>query len=168
MSRSVHRFLWAWLGLILVWGSGCADYAVKTPLGDVTLGQGREEQRQAREEAVARYNYCPTSGCVVRLESLQVRPDKAYRGENITLTTTYTILTPEQVAIPVTISRELFFGGKSLGKVQSTNTRNNNGTWSRAIDLALPANVAPGIYTIVSRISTGYGSDEKSIQFTVE
>ena len=32
------------------------------------------------------------------------------------LTTTYTILTPEQVALPVAITREIFYHGKSLGK----------------------------------------------------
>jgi hypothetical protein len=157
------------LGLILVLG-GCAfnGPTISSPVGGLKLGSYREEMRLSREDAVAKYNYCPTGGCVVRLESVEVKPSQAHKGEDLTLTTSYTILTPEQVAIPVTISREMFFQGKSLGKVKDTDTRNYNGTWSHQTDISLAADAAPGIYTIVTQISTGYGQDQKSVQFGVE
>jgi len=172
MVKYGNRLLAGFIVLMLFKAAGCAsDTAVKSAVGEFTYsnwGQYRQEMQLSREDAVARYNYCPTGGCVVRLESVDVKPSRAYKGESLILTTAYTILTPEQVAIPVTISREIFFKGKSLGKTEQFADRNFNGTWKQQASFSLPPNAAPGIYTVVTRISTGYGSDKKSIDFTVE
>ena len=159
------------LGLTLTFWliSPLSGLAFQTPFGEFLFqGDYRETRKLEREAAVARYNYCPTGGCVVRMESVQIRPTRAYKGGTLTLTTTYTILTPDDVAIPVSISREMFFQGKSLGRVNDINTRNKNGTWVQEINFSLPANAAPGIYTLNTRVNTAYGSDQKSLQFTVQ
>jgi hypothetical protein len=172
MVKYRNRLLAGFIVLMLFKVAGCAsDTAVRSAVGEFSYsnwGQYRQTMQLSREDAVAKYNYCPTGGCVVRLESTDVKPSRAYKGENLTLTTAYTILTPEEVAIPVTISREIFFKGKSLGQARTTNTRNFNGTWSHQIDFSLPSNAAAGIYTLVTKVSTGYGSDRKSLEFTVE
>ncbi len=85
--------------------------------GDYTWGAwgaSREASRLGREDLVARENYCSTGGCVLRLEKVQVLPLQARQGEVLTLAATYTLLTPDQVAIPVSISREISFRGKSM------------------------------------------------------
>ena len=48
-----------------------------------------------------------------------MRPSRAHKGDTLTLTTVYTILTPEQQALPVTITREIFFQGKVLGQTKN-------------------------------------------------
>lgn len=131
-------------------------------------GTSRETSRLGREQTVARENYCPTGGCVIRLDRVSVKPLRARAGDTLVLSTSYTLLTPEQIAIPVSISREIFFQGKSLGKTKSTDTRTLNGSFDQEIDFKLPANAAAGNYTLVTVISTGYGQDQKTVEFRVE
>jgi hypothetical protein len=176
MRTGWQRFL-GWLGIILLLGTIApgAEIAAQSesPFGDPYREWGmmlrqREASRLGREDTIAKYNYCPTGGCVVRLESVEVRPNRARKGETLKLITSYSILTPEQIAIPVVTSREILFQGNPLGKTRDIATRKYNGTWVQEIDFALPENAAPGVYTLVTRINTGYGSDQKSTQFTVE
>lgn len=131
-------------------------------------GSYKNELRLQREEAVARHNYCPTSGCVIRIERVGVSPARVQRGRQAYLTLTYTILTADDVGIPVTITRELFFQGQSLGKIISRNLRTPNGTFDQEVVFTLPDNAAPGLYTLTTRVSTGYGQDTKSVTFTVD
>jgi hypothetical protein len=131
-------------------------------------GTYNDVMRQNREDAVAKHNYCPTSGCVVRLDKLTMSPNLIHRGQYASITLTYTILTAENTDIPVTISREIFHRGKSLGKTTSRNMRTPNGTFDQELAFTLPDNSAPGQYTLKTRVSTGYGQDEKSLEFTVD
>ncbi len=139
--------------------------------GDYTWGAyggNREASRMGREDIVARENYCSTSGCVLRLDGVEVRPPRARSGQTMVLATTYTILTPDAVAIPVAISRDILFQGKSLGRTKNIESRRLNGTWVQEIDFTLPANAAAGVYTLKTKVTTGYGSDQKETQFRVE
>jgi len=139
--------------------------------GDYTwgvYGGDREYSRQGREDLVARENYCPSGGCVLRLEGVEVRPPKARGGQTLTLSTTYTILTPDGVAIPVAITRQIFFQGNSLGQTKSMEMRNLNGTWTQDVDFTLPADARPGVYTLNTKVTTGYGLDQKEVQLRVE
>jgi hypothetical protein len=141
---------------------------IPTPLGDFKWNRYQEEKNMTREEAVAKYNYCPTGGCVIRFEDVQVSPASAHPGDTLTLTTTYTLLTATDTPIPVSITREIFYQGKSLGQTKLLSTRNLNGTWTQRVEFPVARDASPGIYTLVSRINTGYGSDEKSVQFAVQ
>jgi hypothetical protein len=161
-----------WLGVLLVLGivMGGGGW-VFNPSGEPGKGivwtRYQTQKTEEREAAVARQNYCPTGGCVIRLEEVQLKPTRAARGGTLTLTTKYTILTPENVPIPITISRELLFGNKSLGRVKAMNANNTNGTYVQSLDFTLPADAAAGLYTLVTRVSTGYGMDEKRLEFSV-
>jgi hypothetical protein len=128
----------------------------------------QESRRLNREDAVAKYNYCPTGGCVLRLEGVELKPKSIRPGDNILINTSYTVLTPERVGIPVRLTREIFYQGKSLGKFTTTDSRVENGTWNKQGSYDLPAEASPGIYSLRTRVSTGYGFDEKTVQFAVE
>lgn len=132
------------------------------------FGGSREASRLGREQIMSRENYCPTGGCVIRMDSVSVKPQRARRGGTLVFATSYTILTPEEIAIPVTITREIIFQGKSLSKTKSMDTRKLNGAWDQETNFTIPADAAPGDYTLVTQISTGYGQDQKSIQFRVD
>ena len=84
------------------------------------------------------------------------------------LATTYTIMTPDAVAIPVAITRDISFQGKSLGRTRSMESRKLNGTWVQEVDFTLPANARPGVYTLKTKVSTGYALSEKETQFQVQ
>ncbi len=131
-------------------------------------GETREESRMGREDIIAREGYCPTGGCVLRLDKVEVRPNRVRRGGTVTLATTYTILTPEQVAMPVAITREIFYQGKSLGQTKSMESRVYNGTRTQEVNFTLPASAAPGIYQLITKISTGYGTAQDRTDFQVD
>lgn len=152
-------------GVFLLLMAACGT-GLRTPLGEIYWTQFKQQRQMARDEAAARYNYCPEGGCLIRLEDIEVRPAVSRRGDTLAVTTTYTLLTAQELAVPVTISRELFFAGKSLGRIKEISTTQGNGTWNQQVHFALPASAAPGTYTLVTRISTPYGSDRKSTQFT--
>ena len=140
-------------------------------LSDYTFGfygASREESRLGREDIIAREGYCPTGGCVLRLDKVEVRPNRVRRGGTTVLSTTYTILTPEQVALPVAITREIFYREKSLGRTKSIESRVYNGTRTQQVDFTLPTNAAPGIYQLVTKITTGYGTAQDRTDFQVE
>jgi hypothetical protein len=128
-------------------------------------GSYKDIMRESREDAAAKRNYCPTSGCVVRLDKLAVTPNQVQRGRDAAIALTYTILTADDTGIPVTITREIFYQGKSLGKTSSRNMRTPNGTFDQEVAFTMPDNSPAGQYTLKTRISTGYGQDEKSVNF---
>ncbi|MBW1917327.1 MAG: hypothetical protein JRI57_04805 [Deltaproteobacteria bacterium] len=156
------------LGLVIILISACEpkQSGVKG-LSNLLWGRYQEQIKLSREDAVAKYNYCPTGGCVVRLEEVEIRPKWVKPGDSITLTTSYTILTPEKLAIPVTISRAVRYQGQSVGQTKVTETRTPNGTWENQVDINLPPQAEPGTYTLVVKVTTGYGMAQKSATFTV-
>jgi hypothetical protein len=173
MQKNGYRYqiglgLLMWVGLCLVISVSQGQSGV---LDDYTFGfwgASREESRLGREDIIAREGYCPTGGCVLRLDSVEVKPNRARRGATLLLRTTYTILTPEQVGIPVAINREIFYQGKSLGRTKSVESRRYNGTWTQEIDFTLPASAAPGIYQLITKITTGYGTAQDRTDFQVD
>jgi hypothetical protein len=173
MQKNGYRYqvclsllLWVGLSLVISVPRGHAG-----PLDDFTFGfwgNSREESRMGREDIIAREGYCPTGGCVLRLDKVEVKPNRARRGATLRLSTTYTILTPEQVALPVAITREIFYHEKSLGRTKSLESRVYNGTRTQEIDFTLPADAAPGIYQVVTKITTGYGTAQDRTDFQVD
>jgi len=143
---------------------------IKGPLGEYTWGYFggiRESQGMSREDVITREGSCPTGGCVLKLDRVEVRPSRARKGDTLNLTTVYTILTPEQVAIPVSITREILFQGQVLGQTKSMDSGKLNGSWTQEIDFALPADARPGVYTLRTKVSTGYYSAQKDVTFEV-
>jgi hypothetical protein len=140
-------------------------------LSDYTFGfwgTNREESRMGREDIIAREGYCPTGGCVLRLDKVEIKPNRARKGATLKLSTTYTILTPEQVSLPVSITREIFYRGKSLGRTKSMESRVYNGTRTQEIDFTLPATASPGLYQLITKITTGYGTALDRTDFQVD
>ena len=57
---------------------------IKTPLGEYTwgyFGGSRESQGMSREDVIAREGSCPTGGCVLKLDQVEVRPSRARKGD---------------------------------------------------------------------------------------
>jgi len=162
-----------WLSLILLAGLSLHVPEARAQRGffsDFTFGfwgETREESRMGREDVIAREGACPTGGCILKLTAVEVRPLRARPGDTLTLTTVYTILTPEQAALPVSITREIFFQGQALGRTKSIDSRVLNGTWTQDLDFTLPADARPGLYTLRTTVSTGYGSEQKEVKFEV-
>jgi hypothetical protein len=161
-----------WLGFLLVvlmllGGSGWVFNPTNQPAGGFVWSRFQTQKIEERETAVAKHNYCPTGGCLIRLDEVELKPVKVFRGDTLSLTTKFTILTPENVPIPITISRELVYKEKSLGRVKAMNSNNKNGTYLQTMNFTIPADAEPGVYTLITRVSTGFGMGEKSLEFLV-
>ncbi|MCL4502539.1 MAG: hypothetical protein M1438_11930 [Deltaproteobacteria bacterium] len=170
-NRHLHLIGLSLLILLgLLYAASEASAQIKTPLGEYTwgyFGGSRESQGLSREEVIVREGSCPTGGCVLKLDEVEVRPDRARKGDTLVLSTVYTILTPEQIAIPVSITREIFFQGKLLGQTKSMDTGKLNGSWTQEINFTLPADALPGLYTLRTKVTTGYNSAQKDVTFEV-
>ncbi|MCX5889379.1 MAG: hypothetical protein NTY36_07990 [Deltaproteobacteria bacterium] len=170
-----RRLLLLGLSLIILMGLFYANtetgaQVIKGPLGEYTwgyFGGSRESQGMSREDVIVREGSCPTGGCVLKLDQVEVRPSRAHKGDTLNLTTVYTILTPEQVALPVTITRVILFQGKVLGQTKSMDSGRLNGSWTQGIDFTLPADARPGVYTLRTKVSTGYNAAQKDVTFEV-
>ncbi len=160
--------LWLGVSLALAVAQGFPGPLDDSPYGFGSYGNYRESRRLNREDVIARQGACPTGGCILRLDSVEIKPNRAQRGATLLLITTYTILTPEQVALPVAITREFFYQGKSLGRTKSIESRRDNGTWTQEINFTLPNDAAPGIYQLVTKITTGYGTAQHQTNFQVD
>ncbi len=154
--------------LVVLGGGGWVFNPSGEPGKGIVWDRFQTQEIQQREAAIARHNYCPTGGCVIRLEEVKLKPVETSPGGTLTLTTKYTILTPENLPIPITISREVVFQGKSLGRVTAMNSNNKNGTYMQDLNFTLPRDATPGVYTLITRVSTGYGMDQKSLEFYVK
>ena len=171
-----RRLLLLGLSLLILLGLGYAHteagaQVIKTPVGEYSwgyFGGSRESQGMSREDVIVREGSCPTGGCILKLKEVEVRPPRAHKGDTLTLTTVYTILTPEQVALPVSITREIFFQGKALGQTRSMDSSKLNGDWTQTVDFTLPADARPGVYTLRTKVTTGYGSAQKDVTFEVD
>ncbi len=54
----------------------------------------------------------------------------------------YTILTPDNIPVSVTLVREVRYGGQLLGQPYQTTVTNTNGTFSDSVDYSLPNNAS--------------------------
>ena len=80
---------------------------------------------------------------------------------------TYTILTPDNNPVAVTLVREVRFGGSTVGQPYQTTVNNANGTYTDQVAYTLPGNATRGTYTVTSRINSSYGSAQRDGSFTV-
>jgi hypothetical protein len=80
---------------------------------------------------------------------------------------TYTILTPDNQPVAVTLVREVRFGGSMVGQPYQTTVNNANGTYTDQVAYSLPGNAARGTYTVTSRINSTYGNAQRDGSFTV-
>ena len=163
------------LSLLILLGLGYAHTEtaaqIRGPLGGEYnfgyFGGSWDRYLQSREDVINREGVCPTGGCVLKLNEVKVSPPRAHKGDTLALTTSYTILTPEQKAIPVTVSRQIFFEGKALGQTSSIDSLHYNGDWTQELDFTLPADARPGVYTLRTKVSTGYVDRQKDVTFEV-
>ena len=121
-----------------------------------------------RQAAAQAYNYNPSQGNLVRIDSADANPSAVRPGQQVNLGMTYTILTPVQCAG----FRHPGAGGplwrQLLGQPYQTTVSNANGTFTDSVAYSLPSNAARGTYTVTSRVVSSYGIRQREAYFTVQ
>lgn len=137
-------------------------------VGGYMYAQHRNSEIQSQQAAAQANNYQPSQGNVVSVDSATATPSVVSPGQQVNLGMSYTILTPSNIPVSVTLVREVYYNGQSLGQPYQTTVSNANGTFSDSVAYSLPSNASPGNYTVTSRLTSSYGSSQRDASFTVQ
>ena len=146
---------------------GAATGGVLGAVGGYLYAEHRNSQARSSQAAAQAYNYTPAQGNVVSIDRVEANPSTVAPGQQVQLGMTYTILTPDNQPVPVTLVREVRFGGSTVGQPYQTTVNNANGTFTDQVAYTLPGNATRGTYTVTSRINSNYGSTQRDGSFTV-
>ncbi|MBU4448024.1 MAG: hypothetical protein KKD99_05510 [Proteobacteria bacterium] len=146
---------------------GAAAGGVAGAVGGFLYAEHRSSQARSSQAAAQSYNYTPAQGNVVSIDRVDANPSTVRPGQQVQLGMTYTILTPDNNPVAVTLVREVRFGGSTVGQPYQTTVNNQNGTFTDQVAYSLPGNATRGTYTVTSRINSTYGSTQRDGSFTV-
>lgn len=132
------------------------------------IGNYTVDKKLTAEQTAAKYNFQPTSGGEVRIESVTVVPTVVTPGGKVDVTATYALLSasPDSPAM-VTQTCEIRHNGELVGNPEAS-VSHTGGTYSSTIPIMLPADAKKGSYTVYTTVKTAYGKDSKETSFTVQ
>ena len=58
--------------------------------------------------------------------------------------------------------------GNLVGSPYQTTVTNANGSYNDNVTYSLPNNATPGVYTVVTRLMSNYGTSQRDASFTVQ
>jgi len=146
---------------------GAASGAVVGGVGAYLYAQHRNNVIRDQQAAAAAYNYQPSQGNVVNIDQASADPAVVSPGQQVSLGMQYTILTPANAPVSLTLVREVRYQGQLLGQPYQTTVSNANGSFSDSVAYSLPSNASPGNYTVTNRLVSSYGNSQKDSYFTV-
>ncbi len=145
---------------------GAAAGGLVGAVGGYLYAEHRNSEMRSRAAAAQSYGYTASRGNVVAIDNSTVTPGVVRPGQVVNLGMTYTILTPDNYPVPVTLYREVRMGGSLVGQPYQTQVSNANGTFTDSVAYNTPS--SPGTYTVVSRVMTNVGTAERVSYFTVQ
>ena len=154
-----HASSGAWVGAVaggVLGGVGGALYA-----------SHRNSEIRSAQAAAQVYNYQGQDN-VVSVDRAMASPAMARAGQQVMLGVDYTILTPENVPVSATLVREIWYNGSLVGSPYETTVTNANGSYNDNVTYSLPNNATPGVYTVVTRLMSNYGTSQRGASFTVQ
>jgi len=133
------------------------------------IGHYLDEQEKDRAQTSREYGYSSAQGTRLSIETVRANPATLSPGETVNINMTYAVLTPsEDKQILVKETREILLDGKSVGKTSIEISR-EGGTWKSTVPITLPANAAPGQYSVVVSIeSPSVGTHRRETFFRVQ
>lgn len=149
-------------------GQGAVIGSVFGGLAGASIGNN-EYHMQRSEEAASQYyayNHQEAVRDLLRIEDASVSPRQANPGDEVTMSATFTILTPSRGTQLVHEVREVRHNGKLIGRPQFT-TRREGGTWVSSMPIKLPMDAEPGVYTVTTIVETDNAGDSRETDFKV-
>jgi len=149
-------------------GQGAVIGSVFGGLAGASIGNNEYHQQRSEEAAAQYYAYNPQQAVrdLLRIEDASVSPRQAHPGDEITMSATYTILTPSRGSQLVHEVREVRHNGKLIGRPQFT-TRREGGTWVSSMPIRLPMDAEPGVYIVTTIVETDNAGDSRETDFRV-
>ncbi len=132
------------------------------------IGHYAFDQNRTSEETAKTYNYQPSQGSMVTIESASASPKTIYPGETVEIRITYVVLnpTPETVTSLKEV-REITHNEKIVGKPEVTVSR-SSGTYTSTIPIRLPDDSDPGVYHVRTIVQSQNAKDVRLASFSVK
>jgi hypothetical protein len=146
---------------------GAAAGGVLGGVGAALYASHRNSEIRSSQAAAQANNY-QGQGNVVSVDNVTVSPSTVRPGQQVSLGMNYTILTPANSPVSVTLVREIRYGGNLVGSPYQTTVSNANGSFSDTASYSLPNNATPGNYTVTSRVTSSYGTSQRDASFSVQ
>jgi len=157
-AASGHAATGAWVG--------AAAGGVIGGVGGALYASHRNSEIRSGQAAAQAHGY-QGQGYVVSVDNVTASPGMVSPGQQIMLGVDYTILTPENMPVSATLVREMRYQGSPVGSPYQTTVTNTNGGYSDNVTYSLPGNATPGVYTVITRLSSNYGTSQREASFTV-
>ena len=136
-------------------------------MGAALYASHRNSEMRSAQSAAQAYNY-QGQGNVVSVDNVTASPSTVRPGQQVNLGMNYTILTPDNAPVSVTLTREIRYGGNLVGSPYQTTVSNANGSFNDNVSYSMPSNATPGVYTVTSRVMSSYGTSQKDTSFSVQ
>ncbi len=131
------------------------------------IGYYLERQDRNRTQAASEVGYNPGQGTVVRVEQVQANPASVRPGQTVNVVATYTVLTPQaDQTVAVRETREIRHNGALVAN-PTTEFSRNNGTFTSALPITLPADAGRGAYEVTTTVAVGDRVSRGSTNFRV-
>ena len=146
---------------------GAASGAVVGGVGAALYASHRNSEIRSSQAAAQAYNY-QGQGNVISVDNVTASPGMARPGQQIMLGVDYTILTPDNQPVSANLVREIRYHGNLVGSPYQTTVTNTNGGYNDTVTYSLPGNATPGVYTVVTRLNSNYGTSQREASFSVQ
>jgi len=146
---------------------GAASGAVVGGVGGALYASHRNSEIRSSQAAAQAYNY-QGQGNVISVDTVTASPGMARPGQQIMLGVDYTILTPDNQPVSANLVREIRYQGNLVGSPYQTTVTNANGGYNDTVTYSLPGNATPGVYTVVTRLNSNYGTSQREASFSVQ
>ena len=146
---------------------GAAAGGVLGGVGGALYASHRNSEIRSAQAAAQANNY-QGQGNVVSVDNVTASPSTVRPGQQVNLGMNYTILTPANTPVSVTLVREIRYQGNLVGSPYQTTVSNANGSYNDNVTYSLPNNATPGVYTVTSRVMSSYGTSQRDASFTVQ
>jgi len=145
---------------------GAAAGGVLGGVGGALYASHRNREIRSSQAAAQAYNY-QGQGTVVSVDNVMASPSLVSPGQQVMLGVDYTILTPENMPVAATLVREIRYQGSLVGSPYQTTVSNANGSYNDNVTYSLPGDATPGVYTVVTRLMSSYGTSQRDASFRV-
>jgi hypothetical protein len=146
---------------------GAASGAVVGGVGAALYASHRNSEIRSSQAAAQAHNY-QGQGNVISVDNVTASPGMARPGQQIILGVDYTILTPDNQPVSANLVREIRYHGNLVGSPYQTTVTNTNGGYNDTVTYSLPGNATPGVYTVVTRLNSSYGTSQREASFSVQ
>jgi hypothetical protein len=131
------------------------------------IGNYLERQDRDRTAAAIALSYLPEQGELLKIESVEASPPSTRRGDNVNLTSTYTVLTPHNRPMTIRETREVRHKGSLVADLFIDVVR-SSGTFTSILPIILPPNAKPGTYEVTTTVSKDQRTSRSITNFTVQ